>query len=241
MQSLVIMSDVHGNRWALEAVLEDAQAHSPDGYVILGDLLADGPDPVGTWALLQGLPNATFVQGNTDRYLGDLSEVVSPRSEMPDLVLTWEWAVDLLGEEGCDFLANLPADALLDMPAGPLLATHAVPGDDERWFEPWMAPELEEFAWRGAQAMLVGHTHIPFVMRGCKGTVINPGSVGLSPWTQWRASYARVDLFPGGQIAVRHLQVDWDVRAYLDAFERGIPHNRKAARMLAALRRLTQA
>jgi predicted phosphodiesterase len=233
-----LLADVHGNTWALEAVLDDVERHHPDRYVFLGDLLADGPDPVGALALLRGLSNAIYIQGNTDRYLGDLSQVVHPRSEMPDLVATWRWAADLLGDGGCRFLAGLPPEVLLETPSGPLLATHGVPGDDEDWIEPKNAVKMATLDWRGARVLLVAHSHIPFVLHGTKGTAINPGSVGISPQTGWRASYAMLDLFAGGPIAVQHAQVEWDIAAYVAAFEAGIPINRKATPMLEALRQI---
>lgn len=128
---LAVLSDIHGNRWALESVLEDAEGRSPDAFVVLGDLVADGPDPVATLEQLKTLPNATFVQGNTDRYLADLSRLEPPRSELPDLIEMWQWAVDCIGDGGRRFLSTLPTEARLDTPAGVVLATHGVPGDDE--------------------------------------------------------------------------------------------------------------
>jgi putative phosphoesterase len=234
---LAVLSDVHGNAWALASVVADVERHRPDRFVLLGDLLADGPDPAGTLALLRTLPNAIFVRGNTDRYLADLDQVVSPRSEMPDLVATWQWAVGQVGEEGCRFLACLPTDVHFETPAGRVLATHGVPGDDEGFVAPQRADAVAGLDWHGARLMLVGHTHEPFVLQAGAGTVVNPGSVGISPQTGWRASYAIVDLFRGGPIAVQHVQVAWDVPAYVAAFEGGIPLNRKAEPMLQALRR----
>ena len=235
---LVVLSDVHGNRWALDALLEEVERQPPDRYVVLGDLVADGPDPVGTLERLRALPNAVFVQGNTDRYLGDLAAVALPGSDWDDLIATWQWAADALGEEGRRFLAGLRTDVRLETPAGPVLATHGVPGDDEGRIELELrgAESLERLEWRGTRVMLVGHSHVPFVLHGAQGTAINPGSVGLSPQTGWRASYARVDLYSGGQVAVQHAQVRWDVAAYLAAFESGIPRNRRSAPMLDKLR-----
>jgi predicted phosphodiesterase len=243
MLRLVVLSDVHGNRWALDAVLAEVERDPPDVYLVLGDLAADGPDPVGTLARLRALPNATFVRGNTDRYLGDLvaveahSGVEDPGGEWADLIATWQWAAEALGAEKCRFLANLPADVWLDTPAGPVLATHGLPGHDERGIEPNDVETLEKLEWRDARLLLAGHSHVPFVLQGERGTAINPGSVGLSPQTQWRASYARMDFYPGGQVAVQHAQVAWDVAAYLAAFGEGIPLNRRAASMLDAMRR----
>jgi putative phosphoesterase len=235
-QRLAVLSDVHGNAWALRAVLADAKRHEPQGYVVLGDLLADGPDPVGTLALLGALPRATFVQGNTDRYLGDLGEVVAPRSKMADLVTTWRWAVHKLGEAGRRFLAELPTDAALETPAGRVLATHGIPGDDEGFILPEKASTWRGIEWQDARLLLAGHTHQPFVLHTDAGMVVNPGSVGIPAPTDWRAGYALLDLFAGGQVAVRHVQVTWDIAGYVAAFACGIPSNRKVARMLEILR-----
>jgi len=70
MTTIALLSDIHGNPIALDAVLEDIQQQGgADQYWILGDLAAIGHDPVGTLEKLARLPNATFVRGNTDRYL----------------------------------------------------------------------------------------------------------------------------------------------------------------------------
>lgn len=237
---LAVLSDVHGNVWALESVLADAERRHPDAFVLLGDLLADGPDPVGSLALLRTLPDATYARGNTDRYLGGLDQVVPPRSEMPDLIATWQWAVDQLGEGGCRFLAGLPTDVALETPAGRLLATHGVPGNDEGFIYPARSDTWTDLDQHGVRLLLVGHTHRPFVLETGAGTVVNPGSVGIPEQTGWRATYALLDLFSGGQISVQHVQVAWDIAAYVAAFEDGIPLNRKAEPMLKALRRQTR-
>jgi predicted phosphodiesterase len=233
---LAVLADIHGNTWALQAVLADIERYHPDGFILLGDLLADGPDPVGTLSLLRTLPNATFVQGNTDRYLSDLSRVVPPRSEMPDLIATWQWAVDQLGEDGCHFLASLPTDAAVETSAGRILATHGVPGDDEGFVDPEQPNTWTGLHWHSARLLLVGHLHVPFVLELDQGTVVSPGSVGIPSPTGWRASYALLDLYAGGRIAVQHVQVTWDIAGYVDAFARGIPSNRKVRGMLEVLR-----
>ncbi len=66
---LALLSDVHGNPIALDAVLGDIDARGgADGYWVLGDLVAQGYDPAGVLRRLTALPNARFVRGNTDRY-----------------------------------------------------------------------------------------------------------------------------------------------------------------------------
>src|SRR5579859_6815568 len=67
---LAMFSDIHGNPIALEAVLADIQASGgADSYLVLGDLVAVGHDPVAVLERLCGLPEVRYVQGNTDRHI----------------------------------------------------------------------------------------------------------------------------------------------------------------------------
>ena len=67
---IALLSDIHGNATALNAVLADvAEQGGADGYWIMGDLVALGPEPVLTLEILSALPHARFVRGNTDRYI----------------------------------------------------------------------------------------------------------------------------------------------------------------------------
>src|SRR5687768_2133834 len=66
---LGVLSDVHGNRTALEAVVADGTAQGVDTWWALGDLIAVGPDPVPCIELLVDLPNVTITRGNSERYV----------------------------------------------------------------------------------------------------------------------------------------------------------------------------
>jgi predicted phosphodiesterase len=67
---LAILSDIHGNPIALNAVLADIQIQGEiDAYWILGDFSAIGYDPVTPLQQVVKLPNVRFVRGNTDRYV----------------------------------------------------------------------------------------------------------------------------------------------------------------------------
>ena len=67
---IALLSDIHGNAIALNAVLTDIAAKGgADAYWMLGDLVALGPQPVQTLDILSILPNVHFIRGNTDRYV----------------------------------------------------------------------------------------------------------------------------------------------------------------------------
>ena len=66
---IALMSDIHGNAIALDAVIADLRhVGAPDAVVIVGDLVAIGHDPVGVLQRLADLPNMSAVRGNTERY-----------------------------------------------------------------------------------------------------------------------------------------------------------------------------
>src|SRR2546423_8975137 len=72
---LAILSDIHGNPLALDAVLADIHSQGEvDAYWVLGDFTALGYDPITPLEKVTALPHASFTRGNTDRYVvtGDL-------------------------------------------------------------------------------------------------------------------------------------------------------------------------
>ena len=65
--TLGVLSDVHGNRTALEAVIADGTARGVTKWWVIGDLVAIGPDPVATLELLANMGNLVATSGNTER------------------------------------------------------------------------------------------------------------------------------------------------------------------------------
>ena len=82
---IAVFGDVHGNRFALEAVARDIEAHQPDAWVNLGDQLFGGADPAGAWHLQQQLKaqhGVLEVRGNTDERLGQPLTETTEKREM---------------------------------------------------------------------------------------------------------------------------------------------------------------
>src|SRR5262245_751853 len=66
---LGICSDIHGNLAALDAVVADGRDQGVEGWWVLGDLVAMGPQPVATLERIVDLPGAVVTRGNTERYV----------------------------------------------------------------------------------------------------------------------------------------------------------------------------
>lgn len=225
---LAVLSDVHGNLAALEAVLADiATQGAPDLYWVLGDLALFGPWPGETVARLRALPQAAFLQGNTDRYLVSGRRPYMPvRSaeewaRMPMTLVArdaaFRWAVERLSYDDFLFLRDLPTRLEIDLPGyGRVVAFHATPADDEtNWLvdtpEEAIRPQVETLA---ARLMLYGHTHRPLDRVVGPVRLVNDGSVGLPMDGDPRPSYVLLDL-ADGQLTVTLRRVDYERQAVL--------------------------
>jgi predicted phosphodiesterase len=196
---VAVVSDIHGNLTALEAVLADIHRRAPDLVVHGGDLALMGPRPAEVVDRIRelGWPG---VVGNTDELLWRPEEHSRQLERAPTLagVLTLlfdSYAPDTqsrLGEERLEWLRGLPAEYRV----GPgLTVVHAAPGD--LWRAPMPdASDVElvgAFSAFGSDHVAYGHIHRPFVRSVGGFTVANAGSVGM-PWDgDPRAAYLLID------------------------------------------------
>ncbi len=231
---VAIVSDIHGNRRAFEAVLADLRQVAPDLVIQAGDLAYGGAYPAEIIDQIRelGWPG---VRGNTDEMLWvpeSLAEfAVAARMLAPLLAATQELIPPTLasmGKERLRWLKGLPHQY-----AGPGFAVvHARPGDL------WRAPmpdasddELQStYASLGAQIVVYGHIHRPFIRRLEGMTVVNTGSVSQSYDGDTRASYLVID---GESVAIR--RVEYDVQSEAEELLRsGLPHAEWLSRILLA-------
>lgn len=231
---IALLSDIHGNSVALDAVLDDIQAHGGvDCYWILGDLVALGSDPIGVLQRLTALPNVHFVRGNTDRYVvssdrppPSLNDLLSDVSLLPralEVAGTFAWTQGAITAAGWfHWLRDLPLEQQLILPDGTqLLGVHAAPGrDDGDGIAPEMSDDEIVTRLQGCDAALicVGHTHRPMNRRIGRWHVINLGSVSNPPSADRRASYVILTATTS-DYDVQHYRIDYDRAAVLQSLD----------------------
>jgi predicted phosphodiesterase len=222
---IALLSDIHGNSLALDAVLADiAGRGGVDEYWLLGDLCALGHDPVGVLERLDRLPAARIIRGNTDRYVttGDRPPPSADQvrgdgrllETYAEVAATFAWTQGAVTAAGWfDWLAHLPPEMELTLPDGTAcLAVHASPGrDDSPGFSPEQSDEemVELLDGCPAQLVLAGHTHRPVNRRVGRWHVVNPGSVSNPRPPDLRACYAILTADERG-CAVEHHRVEYD-------------------------------
>lgn len=229
---IAVVSDIHGNLTAFEAVLSDLRQTAPDLILHGGDLAEAGARPREIVDRIRelGWPG---VAGNTDELLfrpESLTEFAARAPKLAPLVGAIQEmgaaAQQALGPERIEWLRRLPHVLVHD----PVALVHASPGDL------WRAPahdagdaELESvYAPLARPVAVYGHIHRPFVRSVGAMTVANCGSVSLSYDGDLRASYLLVD---GQSATIR--RVEYDVEREIQAcLESGLPRADWLARIL---------
>lgn len=227
---VAVFADIHGNLPALEAVVEDLRAASPDALVCLGDVALSGPSPRETVELLSAL-GCPVVRGNADRQA--LEPPPFRNRGFPHERELYE--IDLWGAAQLDGAARAAVEgyvSVLELPG--LLCFHGSPERDDEVLEAATSGErLEELrATSGTLALWAGgHTHQPLLRTLDGWQLLNPGSVGLPFETRGgrmvnvaRAEYALLDGGPGGwQVQFRRLP--YEVKTVQDAIRTSVmPH-----------------
>jgi putative phosphoesterase len=231
---IAVVSDIHGNLTAFDAVLTDIRQASPDLVLHGGDLADAGSSPAEIIDRIRDL-GWQGVLGNTDEMLirpASLEDFASESSAPPAL-----WAAireiatatrDALGDERLAWLRELPSVKIQEAFA----LVHATPNSC------WRAPASEStdaelnalYGSLGKPIVAFGHTHRPCIrsVDGNLQLLINTGSVGLSYDGDPRASYL---LFDGSTPSIR--RVEYDVEKELKALSScGLPGATWTAKML---------
>lgn len=221
---LGLISDVHGNLVALDAVIADGAAAGVTAWWVLGDLAAVGPEPAATLERLANLANPQFVRGNTDRYTvtgerpfphaDNVARDESLRPLFDAVEASFAWTRDAIASGGwLDWLAQLPTEQRRTLADGTrLLGIHASPAsDDGAGIQPALTDDELGALLDGADADVVcgGHTHRPTDRRAGGVRAVNLGSVSNPITPDLRASYVLVDDDPHGHTLV-HRRVTYD-------------------------------
>jgi predicted phosphodiesterase len=206
---IAIVSDIHGNLTAFEAVLADLRQTSPDLILHGGDLADSGSSPTEIVDRIRDL-GWPGVVGNTDEMLFDPESLKTFANQLPKLQPLFaaieEMAAatrEALGEERLAWLRSLPRSQIY----APMALVHASPES------PWRAPshtasdaELESvYSPLGQPVAVHGHIHRSYIRRLSGMTVANTGSVSLSYDGDYRAAYLLLD---ESEATIRRVEYD---------------------------------
>jgi diadenosine tetraphosphatase ApaH/serine/threonine PP2A family protein phosphatase len=201
---ILIISDIHANLTALEAVLNDAP--QVDAVWCLGDLVGYGPDPNECVKRVQQLPNLVCLFGNHDAAVSGEIDIASFNNEARQAVL---WTQSVIEQKNIEYLRALDPQTVID-------SVHLAHGSPRQPIWEYLLDTrtaFENFDYFQTPFCFVGHSHLPvvFQMENNKRTtdlsipeansslemipraIYNPGSVGQPRDRDPRAAYAVFD------------------------------------------------
>ena len=177
---LAVLSDIHGNLPALEAVLNDLQQYPIDGIVVAGDIVNGGPQGAETAQRLRAL-DSWMIRGNADNALlkyaaGDVPAIWHTCHQFAQL----RWTHRHVDQETLAFLKSLPEQRVIALPGtAAIRVVHGSPRHVSESIFPDRDPAALEMALaQTSEPVLVcGHTHLPWQVERNGRLVLNPGAV----------------------------------------------------------------
>ena len=232
----LVISDIHANLQALDAVLADADALGYDAVLVLGDLVGYGADPAAVIARTLALDPAAIIRGNHDKVCAGLA----PAHGFNDVARrSAEWTAEVLSAEELRVLAELPQGPVT-VEAGLEICHGATFDEDHYVFSPIDAARSMDGA--SERLCLYGHTHLPaiyttdddpalgngdglaedeFQLPRTGPALINVGSVGQPRDGDSRAAYGILDV---DRQTIRLRRVPYDIAsAQARIIEAGLP------------------
>lgn len=213
-----ILSDIHGNLEALQAVFRDGQDMGVQRWICLGDIVGYGPNPVECIHLVQE-KCSKIVMGNHDEACAIFLEIDEFNRIAKKAIF---WTRNKLTDEHRDFLRAMKMTEIEDN----RMYVHASPKDPILWhyiFNETEARRQTQFYPDGIRYCFIGHTHEPFrVVTDTERELINVGSVGQPRDYDPRASYV---LFNEESGVTLFRRVDYDIpTTQRKIIEGGLPH-----------------
>jgi len=235
---IAVFSDVHGNQEALEAFIADVSRRKVNLYVCLGDVVGYGANPNECIAILQSLPDISFVLGNHD---AAAVESDYPYDMNRDAARAMRWTVERLSEESIAFLKNMQPSIKIDN----MLFSHSNPYSPLAWY---YVNDTEyaarSFARTTEKILFIGHTHVSLMITRKnifsmlfespeentavyidrrKRHIVNCGSIGQPRDGDPRASYLIYDTKKG---VMEFYRIDYDYETTAEKIRsKGLPES----------------
>jgi len=218
MHRLAIISDIHANLDALDAVLGQVKGEQ---VVCLGDLVDYGAQPNEVVAEMMRVGAKTILGNHDSAALTGDTSLFNAKAAMSSI-----WTRTKLTEDSRLYLEALPEELRMQVEGVRLYFTHGSP-DDHLW--EYLDPRTDSDLFgnfldrQNVEGIGLGHTHLPYVWKDGARVIFNPGSVGQPRDGDRRAAYAVVTV-DGGSISVelRRIQYDFE-KAASKIREAGLP------------------
>jgi putative phosphoesterase len=226
---LLLLSDIHGNIEALNAILDNVQY---DQAICMGDLVDYGPDPLAVidWIRDNRIPT---VRGNHDNAVALHVDCGCGYKSKHLSEATREYTWGQITEKEEEYLMSLPLSLDFTFDGLKIRAIHGSPKSFFDYIYPDTPLDKVEQMLEGVSCdfLLAGHTHVPMIRKVSGLTMLNPGSVGQPRDHDWQASCMVFDTAVQKPEIIR---LDYDIDKTTGKIRKSMPH---ADELIAILKR----
>lgn len=211
-----VISDIHSNIHALQAVLADIDKRGVKDIYCLGDIVGYGAFPNEVISTLRLLGVKTL-QGNYDESVGE--ELFTCGCDFADAEsarlgeISNNWSIDNTSDDNKQWLRALPKQIAFTVGGMRVLMVHGSPRKNNEYLHRHLSEAELIAATASAEfdVLLCGHTHLAYhrVINGRH--IINPGSVGKPKHGNYNAAYGIVEII-GGNVTLSTIEVAYDTR-----------------------------
>lgn len=189
-----ILSDIHGNKFALEQVLIEARRESLQKLLVLGDIVGYYYYPDKVLDLLSQW-DFSMIKGNHEEILFDIIDSSKSKNEIKKKYGSGhEIAIKRLNKNQLQFLRSLPESKALSFDGISILMSHGSPWNKNLYVYPDAKTKvIQKFDNFNYDFILFGHTHYACSFKTANGWALNPGSVGQSRQNGGKAYWAIID------------------------------------------------
>ena len=202
---IAVLSDIHANAQALEAVMSDVVNQGCEHVFCLGDIALAGPQPKDVIDYVMAQNTWTVIQGNTDKMIAQYGPEVMEflEAQYPVMANALADDVSVINDAHRAFLAELPPILSFEVEGCTVLLTHGSPRANNEDILPGMPLEIVEEIIAGTTEKLIlcGHTHVPCgYQTNTNQTVVNVGSVGRPFTPEPKSCYLKMTVTNGNCI-----------------------------------------
>ena len=217
-----LISDIHGNKKALDAVLEQLEKKNIDKIICIGDLVGGAPmsEEVVQKIINMG-QKVVAVRGNRERYIieGMPNVVHDEKMKISDEQLQRnEWIKKELSDLSIEFISKLPKEIMCEIEGKKIYIAHYPMNEDGNFRKHIKQANVEEneimFNGIDADIYLYGHTHREIYNSKNGKVYINPGALGCPEKTN-RAPYGILNINKK-EVEYKQLYVEYNVQEVID-------------------------
>lgn len=210
---IAVLSDIHGNLTALNAVLNDINKLDINKFIIAGDHIVDCPENNEVLYKIKNL-NAYVIKGNREKYVLNYHNGMHSEWNNHKQMAAIVWTHENIDEGNIKYIDELPEQLNISLPKmDNIRVVHGSPFDISEQLFPDKYPERIEKALKGIKesVLICGHTHESWSKVVYNKLIVNPGSVGV-PFNENKFAEYAVLTWSDNQWVASHYQVEYDLK-----------------------------